>query len=364
MPGNAGGGARREGAHGASREGTDGALRRGRPGNREIDSLRPARNLVDAARPYHFLQEREAVPFGVETVNTLFLTGKECAFKCLMCDLWKNTLEGPTPPGAIVQQIDYALSRLPAADSIKLYNSSNFFDPKAVPVADYPAILSRVRGYRRVIVENHPKLVGDACLHFRDGLHGDRPGGRGGTLEIAMGLETIHPVALPAMNKQLTPADFRRAASFLVSHGIRVRAFVLLNPPFITDPREGVRWAVETVRYAFESGTHCCSIIATRPGNGIMETLQRAGDYVPPTLDALEEVFATALERVHAAGGAGAFDPGDAAVSSGRRLVFVDTWDIGFLSSCPDCFAARKDRLDAMNLTQTIHPPIACSCHA
>jgi len=315
------------------------------PRNREIEALRPPRNHVDADLPYHFLHEQEAGPQGLETVNTLFLTGKECAFKCLMCDLWKNTLEGPTPPGAIIRQIDYALSRLPAADSIKLYNSSNFFDPGAVPVADHPAILERVRNYRRVIVENHPRLVGDACLRFRDGLHDDRHGALGATLEIAMGLETIHPLALPALNKQLTPEDFRRATHFLIAHGIRVRAFVLLNPPYLTDPREGIHWAVETVRYAFESGAHCCSIIATRPGNGIMEALEASGDYVPPTLDALEAVFERSLALAQSFG----------------TLIFADTWDIGFFSSCPQCFTARKERLAAMNLTQILHQPITCT---
>ena len=312
-------------------------LGRETPGNREIEALRPARNHVDADVPYHFLHEREPGPGGLETVNTIFLTGTECSFKCLMCDLWKNTLTGPTPPGAIVRQIDYALGRLPAADTIKLYNNGNFFDPKAVPPADHAAIFERVRGYGRVVVENHPRLVGDACLRFRDGL--------AGTLEVAMGLETIHPRALPALNKQLTPAAFRRAAGFLTSQGIRVRAFVLLNPPYVTDPREGVRWAVETVRFAFESGVDTCSIIATRPGNGVMEALQAAGDYVPPTLGALEAVFAEALGLARG------------------QLVFVDTWDIGFLSSCPKCFAARKARLEKMNLDQTIQQPIICNCH-
>jgi len=320
---------------------------------REIEALRPARNQVDAYVPYHFLHEQEPGPLGPETVNTIFLTGKECAFKCLMCDLWKNTLTGPTPPGAIVRQIDYALSRLPAADTIKLYNNGNFFDPKAVPFSDHAAILDRVRGYGRVVVENHPRLVGEACVRFRDGL--------AGTLEVAMGLETISPRALPALNKQLTPAVFRRAAIFLTSQGIRVRAFVLLNPPYITNAREGVRWAVETVRFAFESGVHCCSIIATRPGNGVMEALQAAGDYVPPTLGALEEVFAEALGLARGYDGAGRDTAGNG--SSQRRLVYVDTWDIGFLSSCPRCFAARKARLEKMNLEQIIHPPIVCSCH-
>ena len=328
------------------------------PGNRQIAALRPARNRVDAFRPYHFLQEQEAGPLGVETVNTLFLTGKECAFKCLMCDLWKNTLEGPTPPGAIVEQIDYALARLPVADSIKLYNSSNFFDPRAVPLADHPAILSRVRDYRRVIVENHPLLVGDGCVRFSAELNG--------RLEVAMGLETIHPVALPAMNKQLTPSDFARAASFLRSHGIRVRAFVLLNPPYITDAAEGVRWAVETVRFAFDNGADCCSIIATRGGNGVMEALLASGDYVPPTLDALEEVFEASLEL--ARGGAtpaleGA-TPAFTETDASRRIVLVDTWDIGFLGGCAVCFDARKARLEKMNLDQIIYTPIACGCRS
>ena len=340
------------------------------PGNREIEALRPARNRVDADIPYHFLHEQEPGPAGLETVNTIFLTGKECSFKCLMCDLWKNTLTEPTPPGAIVRQLDYALARLPAARSIKLYNNGNFFDPRAVPLSDHAAILERVEYYDRVIVENHPLLVGDACLRFRDGLSG--------TLEVAMGLETIHPVAMPALNKQLTPDDFRRATTFLKSQGIRVRAFVLLNPPYLTDvavgsdrpgaqaareaTREGIRWALETVRFAFESGVDCCSVIATRPGNGIMETLLAAGHYTPPTLGALEEVFAEALELAHSFGGS----PGASGGSPGgpHRLVFVDTWDIGFLSSCPHCFEARKMRLEKMNLTQTILQQITCTCHS
>lgn len=346
------------------------------PGNRDIEALRPARNQLDPDIPYHFLHEQEPGPAGMETVNTIFLTGKECSFKCLMCDLWKNTLEGPTPPGAIVRQLDYALARLPAARSIKLYNNGNFFDPKAVPLSDHAAILERVEYAHRVIVENHPLLVGDACLRFRDGLTG--------TLEIAMGLETIHPTALPALNKQLTPEVFRRATGFLKTNGIRVRAFVLLNPPYLTNPavgspglraqavvHEGIRSALETVRFAFESGVDCCSIIATRPGNGIMETLLAAGQYIPPTLAALEEVFAEALLLARSSGGSTSASgstgaPGSSVHSPGapQRLVFVDTWDIGFLSSCPHCFAARKERLEKMNLLQTNLEPITCSCHS
>lgn len=306
--------------------------------NRDIERLRSSRNALNPDIPYHFLHELEPdIEGNLQKVNTIFLTSKECSFKCLMCDLWKNTLPGATPPGAIVRQIDYALARLPDADVIKLYNSGNFFDQKAIPLVDYPAIIDRLKPFRRIIVENHPKLCGDTCLEFNDKL--------GGTLEVAMGLESIHPDVLPKLNKQMTAEDFKQAAAFLIKHNIDVRAFILLNPPYLTNKQENIQWTFNAVKFAFESGAGVCSIIPTRPGNGIMDLLYEQGHYTPPSIDMLEDVFESAL-----------------GLQQGR--VFVDTWDIGFLSRCPVCFEARKKRLETMNSDQKIHGRIACSCNS
>jgi len=308
------------------------------PDIHEIEKLRPARNLVNPDFPYHFLHEQEPDKDGnLQKINTIFLTSKECSFKCLMCDLWKNTLKGPTPPGSILKQINYALDKLPKADVIKLYNNGNFFDLKAIPLLDYPGIIDQLQSYPRVIVENHPKLCGDNCVKFSQRLNG--------TLEIAMGLETIHPDVLPKLNKRLSPEDFKNAASFLRSNKIEVRAFILLNPPFLTGKQENIEWTFKGVQFAFESGVGCCSIIPTRPGNGMMDVLKEKGDYVPPMLDALEEVFERTL-----------------ALHQGR--VFVDTWDIDFLSNCPRCFEERKHRLEQMNFTQKFQQRINCNCQS
>jgi radical SAM enzyme (TIGR01210 family) len=306
------------------------------PDIHEIEKLRPARNLVNPDIPYHFLHEQEPDQDGnLQRINTIFLTSKECSFKCLMCDLWKNTLSGDTPRGAILKQIDYALERLPEADVIKLYNNGNFLDIKAIPPSDYPGIIQRLQSFHRVIVENHPKLCGQACIEFKEKLNGK--------FEVAMGLETIHPEVLPKLIKHLTPEDFKKAAALLTRHGIDMRAFVLLNPPFLTDEQQNIQWTIKTVQFAFECGVGCCSIIPTRPGNGMMEALREQGYYVPPTLYALEEVFEKAL-----------------GLRQGR--VFVDTWDIAFLSNCNQCFEARKHRLEHINLTQKFQQRIACSC--
>ncbi len=200
--------------------------------DRWIVERRGPRRHVDAAEPYAFLTEPERSDSGeIVSVATLFLTNRECPWRCLMCDLWQHTLPTSVPPGAIPAQIDLALARLPVARQIKLYNSGSFFDPRAIPVGDYPAIAARVRRFERVIVECHPALVGESAVGFRDALAAGP--GLPAVLEVAMGLETIHPEVLPRLNKRMTPEMFSGAAEFLRRHGIALRVFVLVKPPFI-----------------------------------------------------------------------------------------------------------------------------------
>jgi radical SAM enzyme (TIGR01210 family) len=291
--------------------------------------------VVDPQRPYAFLVEEERSAMGeVVPVATLFLTNRECPFRCLMCDLWQNTIDAMVPLGAIPAQIDFALERLPPARQIKLYNSGNFFDPQAIPREDYSAIVERMRRFENVIVENHPRLTSDACVRFRDQL--------GTYLEVALGLETIHPEVLSALNKQMTVADFDRASEFLASHDIAVRAFILLRPPFLSE-EEGVQWTIRSMEHAFSVGVGCCSIIATRAGNGIMEQLQAAGKFAPPTLRSLEVVLAAGI-----------------ALKRGR--VFVDLWGAEQFSRCERCGPTRIARLQRMNLSQAFEPEVACDC--
>ena len=90
----------------------------------DISAVRPARNALSIDRPYEFLVEPECGVDGtVEDVATIFLTNRECPYRCLMCDLWRNTTVESVPVGAIPRQIDYALERLPTAQHVKLYNS-------------------------------------------------------------------------------------------------------------------------------------------------------------------------------------------------------------------------------------------------
>ena len=86
----------------------------------QILAARPAKQPVDPHRPYACLLEEEYSSHGqVEQVATIFLTNRECPFRCLMCDLWRNTTDDSIAVGDIPAQIDFAFRELAIEAAIK-----------------------------------------------------------------------------------------------------------------------------------------------------------------------------------------------------------------------------------------------------
>lgn len=293
---------------------------------------RPPRVDVDPFRANGaFVEEEYSRHRRVEPTATLLLANRECPFRCIYCDLWKETTTFRVPGGAIPKQIDAALAALPVARHIKLYNSGNFFDAQAIPPEDYVAIIRRVEGFDTVIVENHPRLCGPVVNDFARAL--------GTQLEIALGLETIHADVLPRLNKRMTLADFDAACDRLRQAGILIRVFLMLRPPFLSE-EEGVEWAIRSADYAFDRGADCVSLIPARAGNGLMDRLQSQGLFTPPSLESLETAF-------------------EAILSAGRGRAFVDMWNAERWTTTEPSAAARVARLSRMNLSQQMEPPAA-----
>jgi archaeosine synthase beta-subunit len=297
-----------------------------------IVNRRPARVKLDPYLPYEYFVENELSADGlVVPIATVFITNKECPFRCVMCDLWRNTLIDRVPVGAIPAQIDHALLKLPPASQLKLYNSGSFFDLQAIPAQDHAAIAERANRFHRLIVENHPALTGDACLRFRDLL--------ACRLEVAMGLETAHPEVLRRLNKRMTLDQFSTAARFLRRNGIDLRVFILVQPPYLP-AAEALYWAERSLDYAMEQGATAAVLIPTRGGNGAMEDLMARGEFEPPSLGTLEAAMEYGLS-----------------LKGGR--VFADLW--GVREGCAGCHPQRIDRLRRMNLQQVILDKISCA---
>ena len=281
------------------------------------------------------LEEERRPDTQIERALTVFLAGAECPFTCSFCDLWRWTLDGPTPPGALTRQMESVLQRLdgPLPDRLKLYNASNFFDERAVPSQDLVGIATLAASFAAVTVESHANTIGAKTLAFARQIPG--------RLEVAVGLETIHPVAAAQLNKHLDLARFDSAARFLSENDIDLRVFVLLGAPYVR-AEESVAWTVRTVEYAVERGAAVVSIIPVRGGNGEMERLQALGQFAPPALSQLE----AALDRC---------------LQFKRTVVTADLWDVERLSACEHCRSERIERLRRLNLTGRAEPQIDCS---
>lgn len=293
--------------------------------------------------------EQERGPGGEFTPSAaVFLTGAECPFTCVFCDLWRYTIDGPTPPGALPAQLRAALEQLPGllreagldrCDQLKLYNASNFFDRRAVPEADLEPLARLAAGFRRVVVECHPRLVDDRVRRFADRLPG--------RLEVAMGLETAHPEALSRLGKQLALEQFDGAAERLRADGVDLRVFVLVGAPFVP-AEEQAKWIAESVRHAACAGARSVALIPVRGGNGELERLQALGQFEPPDLALLEESLARALQ-VAAAGPC--------------LAVQVDSWDLGqVVSGCGACRDARVAAILEMNRTAEPRRTVCDDC--
>jgi hypothetical protein len=304
--------------------------------DRRIRGLRSPKLAVDPWHAHGTEIDEERRPNGkIERALTIFLAGAECPFTCSFCDLWRWTIAGPTPPGALPAHLRSALESLKGSappDRLKLYNASNFFDTRAVPADDVPTIASLTAHFAGLTVESHASMVGATTLELAGQI--------AGRLEVAVGLETIHPTASTQLNKRLELTTFERAADFLARHEIDLRVFVLLGAPHIP-VAESVEWTVRSVEYAVRRGASVVSIIPVRGGNGELERLQSLGLFTPPTLSQLE----AALDRC---------------LTFAPAVVAADLWDAERLVDCSACGPARIDRLRRINVTG--HPAPARTC--
>ena len=285
-------------------------MRPNRPIGRR-DTLDP--NLAQAA----FVEPERHADGTLRDVLTVLTTGQECRFACTFCDLWQNTLPFPTPPGAIVRQLDAVLAHFGTqAATIKLYNASNWFDATAVPRGDWPAIAARLNEFSRVVVESHPRLCTDVASRFADRLSGQ--------LEVAVGLETANADLLARLNKQMTLDDFATACERLLRWGIDVRTFVLAPPPFVAEADQEPGSLAEAAGWAMDCGASVVTLLPLRP--------RQVPGSSRPTPQLIEAAIREASPRL----------------SGGRRL-FVDLWD-----ARQWCDEATAVRLDRWNRTQQV----------
>jgi radical SAM enzyme (TIGR01210 family) len=112
--------------------------------------------------------------------------------------------------------------------------------------------------------------------------------------EIAIGLESACDQVLESsVHKGMTLGDFQKAAGKVKDVGARLRAYILLKPPFLTEA-EAIDDAVEAALAAAEAGADVVSLNPVNiHGDTLVDFLHYRGEYVPPWLWSVLRVIKT-----------------------------------------------------------------------
>ena len=130
-----------------------------------------------------------------------------------------------------------------AEDEVKVFGSGSFFDEKQIPADARRHFTQECRKHKvkKITLESRPEYVKDEILREFDGLD----------LTVAIGLESADDELLKKLDKGYERADFEAAAEKIHTVGQKVRAYLLVNPPYTQDIAESLRKSVEyTLKHA------------------------------------------------------------------------------------------------------------------
>ncbi len=220
-------------------------------------------------------KEKERYKGKIEDCLTAIITTRGCSWrKCYMCGYWIESRD--LSEGALRDQMNKIFEKLGDVRILKIFTSGSFLDEKEIPaeLRTYFLDLCRDTGIKKLIIESRPEFIESERLRDFRGLE----------LEVGIGLETANDfIRTHCINKGFSFSDFMTAAEILKREGFRVKCYLLLKPPFLSE-----REAIEDLIESAEKVKGYVDVISVNLMNiqkgTIVEKLWDRGLYRPPWL--------------------------------------------------------------------------------
>ncbi len=256
---------------------------------------RPRRPPQDPRKYVASWSERDSLDGKESRAWVLILRTSGCSWaRCSMCGYHGEAASATEQD--LHHQFQSAMLRRRGEEIAKVYTSGSFLDEGEVPAGLRRRLLSDLAGsFRRVVVESRPEFVTPEAV--REALSAC-PG-----LEIAMGLESASRRVLEtSVRKGFTFSDFERKAALVRQGGGRVRAYLLLKPPFLSE-----REALEDAVAGAQKAAPLCDTVSINPVNiqrgTLVEQLWRRRIYRPPWLWTAAEAVLRVGRAIRESGG-------------------------------------------------------------
>ncbi len=172
----------------------------------------------------------------------LVLKSGSCSWgRCLFCGYGRIQGETLSLEGFREKLDGFFKSLDSGVDHVKVYGSGSFFDEKQVSgdLRAYFIERCQAEGIKKVTVESRPEFISRERIREFKGLE----------LEVATGLEIASDEVLDKISKGFHLSDFEKAACLLHEEHALVRAYLLVNLPFVKNLGESLE---ESVNYALK----------------------------------------------------------------------------------------------------------------
>ncbi len=245
------------------------------------------RRPASKSAPVSVWKEKENVDGKLADAGVVILRTPGCAHSvdggCTMCGY---NIESQENIGAqdLLAQFDKAFADMEDVSFLKVYTSGSFLDEREVPADVRNHVLAWCSDRSaRLLFESRTEFVTDEMISAVTGIHDD--------LEIAIGLESSNDKVLKyAINKNMTVADYDTAADSIKKAGAKLRSYVLLKPPFLTEA-EAIEDTIATAKHAaLKSDTISINPVNIQRGT-LVERLWKSWAYRAPWLWSVVEVL-------------------------------------------------------------------------
>lgn len=234
-------------------------------------------------QPVRCWSEKDVLDGTIVDAYVIILRTRGCSWAlssgCTMCGYFNDSMFSEVTEQDLLTQFDAAMQGYKQEKIVKLFTSGSFLDPSEIPQTVQHQILGRLTEQaEKITVESRPEYITEKRL---TDIHQTVSSKQ---FEIGIGLETSNNlVRQQAINKGFTFQQYTKAARLLRNHQMKVKTYVLMKPPFLTENEsldDCIRTAKQTKKY-----TDSLSLNPTNvQHHTVVEYLWKRDQYRPPWL--------------------------------------------------------------------------------
>ncbi|MDI6708415.1 MAG: archaeosine biosynthesis radical SAM protein RaSEA [Candidatus Thermoplasmatota archaeon] len=251
-----------------------------------IKMLRGANPKKSSTHYVRCFTERDVLDGKVVDTLVIILRTRGCKWAlqsgCSMCGYINEAAQVDVSDENLLLQVEGAMRNYRNEKIVKIYTSGSFLDTDEISENAQTKILEFVSRAEKVVIESRPEFVNKEHLSKLI---------KKCNLEIALGLESSNPLILEkSINKGLKLEDYVRAAKIINELGIKLRTYILIKPPFITE-EEAIVDAVNSAKFASKYSQTLSFNPVNIQKNTLVEYLWKRKEYRPPWLWSVLEVL-------------------------------------------------------------------------